>query len=90
MTVIVRDPEGLIRVMCKGADSVIEPRLKGKPRLWEKTNSYLEGFAKEGLRTLLLVEKEITEEFFFNLDKKYKKACFSLNDREEKMAAVAE
>jgi magnesium-transporting ATPase (P-type) len=38
MTVIVRDPEGLIRVMCKGADSVIEPRLKGKPRLWEKTN----------------------------------------------------
>jgi phospholipid-translocating ATPase len=30
MTVIVRGPDGRIRVMCKGADSVIQERLKGK------------------------------------------------------------
>jgi len=28
MTVIVRDPEGQILVLCKGADSIIENRLK--------------------------------------------------------------
>jgi len=28
MTVIVRDPEGKILIVCKGADSIIEKRLK--------------------------------------------------------------
>jgi phospholipid-translocating ATPase len=56
----------------------------------EKTNKHLENFAKEGLRTLLLAEKEITEDFYINWDKKYKRACQALSDREEKMAAIAE
>jgi phospholipid-translocating ATPase len=90
MTVVVRGPDGRIRVMCKGADSVIQERLKGRQRMLEKTNVYLEAFAKEGLRTLLIAEKEISEEFFINWDKKYKRACTALSDREEKMAAIAE
>lgn len=28
MTIVVRLPDGEIRVLCKGADSIIEPRLK--------------------------------------------------------------
>ena len=28
MTVVVRDQEGKIKVMCKGADSIIQVRLK--------------------------------------------------------------
>jgi len=58
MTVIVRDPENRIRVMCKGADSIILPRLRSKAeRHVKKTESFLEGYSKEGLRTLLIAEK---------------------------------
>lgn len=51
---------------------------------------FLEGFAKEGLRTLLLAEKEIDEDFYIKWNKKYSKACVAVQDREEKMAAIAE
>lgn len=54
MTAIVKTPENKIIVMCKGADSIIIPRLDQNQEFLEKTNQYLEAFAKEGLRTLLL------------------------------------
>jgi len=34
--------------------------------LIEKTTKYLDGYAKEGLRTLLLACKEISEEEYLN------------------------
>lgn len=51
--------------MCKGADSVIIPRLKEdetNERLKDQTNKYLEGYAKQGLRTLILCQKVISED----------------------------
>lgn len=64
MTVVVRDPKGIIRVFSKGADSILFPLLK-KTRegreIEHKTNQFLEDYAKEGLRTLLLVEKIMSE-----------------------------
>lgn len=63
MTVIVRTPEGKIKVMCKGADSIIEERLsqsENNSELIQHTNKYLDKYAGEGLRTLLLAEKEIS------------------------------
>ena len=61
MTVVVRDPEGIVRVFCKGADSILFPLLAKKNKesaeIENKTNQFLEDYAKEGLRTLLLVEK---------------------------------
>lgn len=53
MTAIVKMPDDKIMVMCKGADSIIIPRLMEDQEYLEKTNQYLESFAKEGLRTLL-------------------------------------
>jgi magnesium-transporting ATPase (P-type) len=47
-------------VFCKGADSILYPLLKKTKETREIeriTNSFLEEFSKEGLRTLLLVEK---------------------------------
>ena len=49
--------------MTKGADSIIEPRLRDKKSL-EKTAQYLESYANEGLRTLVIAEKTIDEEFW--------------------------
>ncbi len=63
MSVIVRDPKGVIKMICKGADSVLFPLLSEKSKENEElknvTNNYLEDYAKEGLRTLLIVEKTI-------------------------------
>lgn len=53
--------------MCKGADSVLLPLLKdkGEPKVRElvtETFNFMEDYAKDGLRTLLFVEKTISEE----------------------------
>ena len=61
MTVIVRTPEDKILVVCKGADSIIEKRLVPGQALLQKTHHYLETYAKQGLRTLLIASKEIDE-----------------------------
>jgi magnesium-transporting ATPase (P-type) len=45
MTVIVRCPDGRVMVICKGADSIIEKRLrKGQPNMRE-SNAFLEEYA---------------------------------------------
>ena len=62
MTVIVRTPEDKILVLCKGADSIIEKRLKPGQQHLAKTQDFLDAYAKEGLRTLLIASKEISED----------------------------
>ena len=61
MTVVVRTPEDKILVICKGADSIIEKRLKPGQPILAKTQKYLDDYAKEGLRTLLIASKEVGE-----------------------------
>lgn len=51
-------------LMCKGADSIILERLADSPEnkeIVEVTNRYLEGYAKDGLRTLLVAEKDLSQ-----------------------------
>lgn len=71
MTVIVRAPDGRIVVMCKGADSIILPLLHKDSMNVKETIGMLEKYSREGLRTLLIVEKEITEEEYNVWNKKY-------------------
>ena len=71
MSVIVRNPEGRILVMCKGADSIILPLLHRESQNVEKTVKMLEGYSKEGLRTLLIAEKEISEDVYNTWNAKY-------------------
>ena len=46
MTVVVRTPENAILVICKGADSIIEKRLKPGQNLLEITQDFLDAYAK--------------------------------------------
>ena len=87
MTVIVKSLEDdSIRVMCKGADSIIIPRLKDSTgSLIKRTMKYLEEFSKEGLRTLLIAEKVIPQDFYNQWNKEYQLALISTNNREEKV-----
>ena len=71
MTVIVRSQDGKIRVMCKGADSIILPRLNSKAQHVKVNEKYLEHYSKEGLRTLLIAEKELSEEEYQAWNLKY-------------------
>jgi magnesium-transporting ATPase (P-type) len=62
MSVIVRNPEGRVFVMCKGADSIIIPLLHKDAKNVDSTIKMLEKYSKEGLRTLLIAEKEISDD----------------------------
>jgi magnesium-transporting ATPase (P-type) len=64
MTVIVRTPDNRVMVVCKGADSIIEKRLRPGQALLKTTNQYLEDYANQGLRTLLICYKYVTDEFY--------------------------
>jgi len=87
MTVIVQTSDGKIKVMCKGADSIIYPRLKTRDFI-NNTEKHLESYAGEGLRTLLLAEKTITEEEYASWEEKYIEATLATVNREEKVSTV--
>ena len=92
MTVIVKSLEDeKIRVMCKGADSIIIPLLSQRSgKRIDKTKEYLDSFSKEGLRTLVIAEKIVSEEFYKEWNKDYQQALISTHNREENVNKVAE
>lgn len=62
MSTIFRCPDGKIRCYCKGADTVILERLGSHNSVVEATLQHLEEYAAEGLRTLCLAMREVSEE----------------------------
>jgi magnesium-transporting ATPase (P-type) len=55
MSVIIQDINDNIILYCKGADSVIFERLNEKSQsIIEQTREDLDGFGREGLRTLVM------------------------------------
>lgn len=91
MSVIVRTSEGQIILYTKGADSVIYARLAaGYDNLKTSTLEHLELFAQDGLRTLCLAYKIISETDYQAWSAKYQEASASIDNREAKQDAVAE
>ena len=92
MSSIVRMPNGKIILFCKGADSVIYARLKKgeQKELRKATAEHLELFAREGLRTLCIAQKEIPEDEYWVWKKEHDAAAAAIEDREEKLEGVAE
>ncbi len=92
-SVILRAPSGEIVLYTKGADSIIEKRLKESERdgetcrdTWDK----LETYANQGLRTLVVAKRTVAEEEYLSWSKKYLDACTAMVEREEKMEQVQE
>lgn len=82
MSVIVKTPEDKIIIMTKGADSHIIPRLApGQDELIETTNNFLQDYSKDGLRTLILAQKEIPADVYAKWSQKYGEAQLSMVDR---------
>ena len=81
MSVILKDQNGQIRLICKGADSIIQARLeKAKPTqdLFKITDRFLADYAKNGLRTLLIAEKILDPSYYEVWAEKYYQASIAL------------
>lgn len=83
MSVIVRDPAGKIKLLCKGADTVIFERLDGNSREYgDGLLQQLESFATEGLRTLCCAMVELKKNEYEDWRQIYQKATCSLQHRD--------
>ncbi|KAH6802141.1 ATPase E1-E2 type family protein / haloacid dehalogenase-like hydrolase family protein [Perilla frutescens var. frutescens] len=85
MSVIVRNEEGRLLLLCKGADSVMFERLAENGREYEKeTKEHVNEYADAGLRTLVLAYRELTEEEYqvFNENFTEAKNAVSANRQE--------
>ncbi|KAI8975574.1 hypothetical protein BDF20DRAFT_959906 [Mycotypha africana] len=102
MSVIVKPADSdRIVLLCKGADSVIYERLctefgdqtdlkQAQDNLKSTTLQHLEQFANEGLRTLCIAYRFISEKEYRIWNKKYQEAAASIYNREERLDAVNE
>ena len=92
MSAIVRMPDKRIMLFCKGADSIIYSRLKRgeQGQLRKDTAEQLEMFAREGLRTLCIAQKEIPEDEYRAWNKQHDLAAGAVEDREDKLEKVAD
>uniref|UniRef100_A0A2K6UJF6 Phospholipid-transporting ATPase n=1 Tax=Saimiri boliviensis boliviensis TaxID=39432 RepID=A0A2K6UJF6_SAIBB len=90
MSIIVRTPEGNIKLYCKGADTVIYERLHRMNPTKQETQDALDVFANETLRTLCLCYKEIEEKEFAEWNKKFMAASVASTNRDEALDKVYE
>ncbi|KAJ3037369.1 hypothetical protein HDV00_001735 [Rhizophlyctis rosea] len=98
MSVVVRmvgeggdDGDGEIVLFCKGADSVIYPRLApNQDHTQSITFTHLSHFATEGLRTLCIASRRIPHAEYASWAERYHVAATSLTGREEACAQLAE
>lgn len=102
MSVVVRDPRGRIVVMTKGADNVIFARAReylGTTRA--ALDGHLSAFAADGLRTLVLARRELSEGEFAAWYREFERAATAVTagggvggegggDRVERMGRAAE
>ncbi|KAI8090920.1 uncharacterized protein B0P05DRAFT_463626 [Gilbertella persicaria] len=90
MSVVLRGPDGRIKLYCKGADTVILERLSDDNPFVTSTLEHLEAYACEGLRTLCFAMREISEEEYAKWSAIYEKASTTLVNRAQELDDAAE
>ncbi|NXY80235.1 AT8B2 ATPase, partial [Glareola pratincola] len=86
MSVIVRNPEGKIRLYCKGADTILLERLHPVNQdLTNVTTDHLNEYAGEGLRTLVLAYKDLEESYYEDWSERLHRAGSAPEAPREKM-----
>ncbi|XP_019127075.2 phospholipid-transporting ATPase ID isoform X2 [Larimichthys crocea] len=91
MSVIVRNPEGRIRLYCKGADTVLLERLHPcNQELMNITSDHLNEYAADGLRTLALAYRDLSEDEWESWSESHRCADKATNCREDRLAAAYE
>ncbi|KAK6537759.1 hypothetical protein TWF694_010670 [Orbilia ellipsospora] len=92
MSAIIRMPDDRIILFCKGADSIIYSRLVPNQQqdLRKTTAEHLELFAREGLRTLCIAERVLSEEEYRDWMVQYDAAASASVGRDQKVEEVSE
>lgn len=92
MSVIVRNEEGRLLLLSKGADSVMFERLAQDGTEFEvQTRLHINEYADAGLRTLVLAYRELDEEEYNEFNEEFSQAKNLVSaDREEIIEEVAE
>ncbi|CEP18116.1 hypothetical protein [Parasitella parasitica] len=90
MSLVLKGPDGKIKLYCKGADSVILERLAPNDPFEEQTLHHLEEFASEGLRTLCYAMREISQQEYDHWSTIYESAATTLTNRAEELDKAAE
>ena len=91
-TIIVRTPDNKIILYCKGADSIIEQRLSKNTNkeILQQCKYYVDKFSAQGLRTLFIAMKVLSENEYKLFFKDYTEAMMSLEDKEKKVNEVCD
>uniref|UniRef100_A0A8C7Z286 Phospholipid-transporting ATPase n=1 Tax=Oryzias sinensis TaxID=183150 RepID=A0A8C7Z286_9TELE len=90
MSIILKFPDGRIRLYCKGADTVIYERLSTNTQHQQTTQEALDIFANDTLRTLCLCYKDISANEYEAWSRKHKEAQLVMGDREAALDSVYE
>ncbi|XP_077594057.1 phospholipid-transporting ATPase ID-like [Stigmatopora nigra] len=91
MSVIVRGPDGRLTLHCKGADSAIFPRLHPScDALMDVTARHLDGYARDGLRTLVLAHKDLDESVFSEWSGRHHRASLAVSGGDREMDQLYE
>uniref|UniRef100_A0A8C9XZ91 Phospholipid-transporting ATPase n=1 Tax=Sander lucioperca TaxID=283035 RepID=A0A8C9XZ91_SANLU len=90
MSIILKFPDGRIRLYCKGADTVIYERLSPKSRHKETTQTALDIFANATLRTLCLCYKDISADEYEAWSELHQEAQVAMSDRDAALDRVYE
>uniref|UniRef100_A0A8C0FNV7 Phospholipid-transporting ATPase n=1 Tax=Bubo bubo TaxID=30461 RepID=A0A8C0FNV7_BUBBB len=90
MSVLVRDPQGTIRLYTKGADTVILERLQRRGPNETFTEMALDRFAEETLRTLCLASKEVSEVEYSVWSRRHHESSVLLQDRARELDKLYE
>ncbi|NWR25959.1 AT8B2 ATPase, partial [Emberiza fucata] len=89
MSVIVRSPEGKIRLYCKGADTILLERLHPlNQELTSVTTDHLNEYAGEGLRTLVLAYRDLEESYYKDWSERLHRAGSAPEAREDHLARL--
>jgi magnesium-transporting ATPase (P-type) len=91
MSVILRDRQThSLKLLCKGADEVIKPRVISSDGKLLDLDRHLHQFSSEGLRTLVVAERALEEKDYEAWREEYERACQAINSRDEAKTRAAE
>ncbi|KAI9208671.1 uncharacterized protein BJ171DRAFT_489619 [Polychytrium aggregatum] len=91
MSAIVRGPDGRIKLYTKGADTVIFERLsESNNEHYKKTCAHLEEYAAEGLRTLCIAYRVVSQDEYEGWNQRFQSAANTIQNRQAELDQCAE
>ncbi|XP_057971063.1 phospholipid-transporting ATPase 1-like isoform X2 [Malania oleifera] len=93
MSVVIRFPNNAVKVLVKGADtsmfSILAKGSQGDDHIWHATQSHLTEYSSQGLRTLVIAARDLTDAELEEWKCRYEDASTSLVDRSLKLRQTA-